>query len=600
MSETPGVPVTTSTVDPDDWIGRSWLAFQELEEHIEHRHPLVAWAWNLLRLDFCGIAFGALFFCLSLTPSLMPRTWLFQGLIGGATAAIGYGIGVALSKLVLRFWLRHQKWWPLRDRVMVTVKLGVVVLGAVCSLAMIVPAARWQRQIAALMDAQGPTALEYSKAFLVSIAVGALFISVARILRDLVRLLARFLIRRLRLSQEVSLLIGTAIVAVLAIMLFNGVLVRGFFAAANASFGPHNDTTRAGVQQPLQPERSGSPASLSSWDSLGYEGRNFVSGGLHADVLAKVNGRPAKEPIRVYAGLETADTAEERADILVRELERTKAFDRKVLVIVPTTGTGWVTPAAARGIELMYNGDTAIVATQYSFLPSWISFLADKKKALASGQLLVDTVQKRWAQQPEGHRPKLLIYGESLGSFAGQGAFGGLGDIRAAGVDGVLWTGPPNFSHIWNELVSKRDRGTLEALPVYDSGFTARFAIGPDIDALAKPPWQNPKVLFVQHPSDPVTWWSTDLLFSEPDWLKEAPVGDRSAAMRWYPIVTFWQVAADLANAVGVPDGHGHNYGISSVNGWAAIAPPVGWTPQDTERIRKALVDTASLDGPDT
>lgn len=65
----------------------------------------------------------------------------------------------------------------------------------------------------------------------------------------------------------------------------------------------------------------------------------------------------------------------------------------------------------------MYNGDTAIVATQYSFLPSWISFLADKKKALASGQLLVDTVQKRWAQQPEGHRPKLLIYGESLGSL---------------------------------------------------------------------------------------------------------------------------------------------------------------------------------------
>lgn len=298
---------------------------------------------------------------------------------------------------------------------MVTVKLGVVVLGAVCSLAMIVPAARWQRQIAALMDAQGPTTLEYSKAFLVSIAVGALFISVARILRDLVRLLARFLIRRLRLSQEVSLLIGTAIVAVLAIMLFNGVLVRGFFAAANASFGPHNDTTRAGVQQPLQPERSGSPASLSSWDSLGYEGRNFVSGGLHADVLAKVNGRPAKEPIRVYAGLETADTAEERADILVRELERTKAFDRKVLVIVPTTGTGWVTPAAAHRVDVQRRHrdrrHPVLVPAQLDLLP------CRQKKALASGQLLVDTVQKRWAQQPEGHRPKLLIYGESLGSL---------------------------------------------------------------------------------------------------------------------------------------------------------------------------------------
>ncbi|MBA0047962.1 alpha/beta-hydrolase family protein [Mycobacteroides sp. LB1] len=599
MSETPGVPVTTSTVDPDDWIGRSWLAFQELEEHV-NRHPLVAWAWNLLRLDFCGIAFGALFFCLSLTPSLMPRTWLFQGLIGGCTAAIGYGIGVVLSKLVLRFWLRNQRWWPLRDRVMVTAKLGVVVVSGACSLAMIVPAARWQREIAALMETQGPSTLEYSKAFVVSIAFGALIISISRVLRDLVRLLARFLIRRLYLSREVSLLIGTAIVVVLAILLFNGVLVRGFFAAANASFGPHNDTTRAGVEQPIQPERSGSPASLSSWESLGFEGRNFVSGGLHANELAKVNGRQAKEPIRVYAGLETAGTAEERVDILVRELERTKAFERKVLVIAPTTGTGWVTPSAARGIELMYNGDTAMVATQYSFLPSWISFLADKEKALASGKLLIGAVQKRWAQQPEGHRPTLLIYGESLGSYAGQGAFDSLGDIRASGVDGVLWTGPPNFSNLWSTLVTRRWPGTLEARPVFDSGNTVRFAIGPDIDALAQQEWRTPRVLFVQHPSDPVTWWSPDLLFTEPDWLKEAPVGDRPSAMRWYPIVTFWQVAADLANAVGVPDGHGHNYGVSSVNGWAAIAAPSGWTPQDTERIRKALDDTASLDGPDT
>ena len=64
------------------------------------RHPLLVWAWSLLRLDFVGVAFGALFFCLSLTPSLLPRDWLFQGLIGGINAAIGYGIGVLLGKVV--------------------------------------------------------------------------------------------------------------------------------------------------------------------------------------------------------------------------------------------------------------------------------------------------------------------------------------------------------------------------------------------------------------------------------------------------------------------------------------------------------------------
>lgn len=44
---------------------------------------------SLLRLDFTGIAFSTLFFCLSLTPSLMPRTLPMAGLIGGINAAIG-------------------------------------------------------------------------------------------------------------------------------------------------------------------------------------------------------------------------------------------------------------------------------------------------------------------------------------------------------------------------------------------------------------------------------------------------------------------------------------------------------------------------------
>lgn len=77
-------------------------------------HPAYLWAWRLLRLDFTGVAFGALFFCLSLTPSLLPRDWLFQGLIGGLNAAIGYGIGVFIAKMFRRFWVRNRGWWAPR------------------------------------------------------------------------------------------------------------------------------------------------------------------------------------------------------------------------------------------------------------------------------------------------------------------------------------------------------------------------------------------------------------------------------------------------------------------------------------------------------
>jgi len=96
-------------------------------------------------------------------------------------------------------------------------------------------------------------------------------------------------------------------------------------------------------------------------------------------------------------------------------------------------------------------------------------------------------------------------------------------------------------------------------------------------------------VLFLQHASDPIVWYSPDLLTARPDWLREPPGQDRTASMRWYPIVTFWQVGADMTNAASVPFGHGHNYGESLLDGWAAVAPPRGWTPEDTARIRAVL-----------
>ena len=245
--------------------------------------------------------------------------------------------------------------------------------------------------------------------------------------------MARFFIRRWHLHDEVALFIGTAIVVVLVITLINGVAVRGFLAGANRVFQPQNITTRPGIVQPLEPEKSGSPDVFRAWDTLGYQGRNFVATGPDADELTRLNGRPAKEPIRAYVGLQTADTDEQRMAVLLSELERTGAFERKLLVIIPTTGTGWINPVAARSLEMMYNGDTALVGSQYSYLPSWISFLGDRQKSMESGRMMIDAIHERWAKLPPDRRPKLVLYGESLGSMAGQGAFAWLPDIAEMG-----------------------------------------------------------------------------------------------------------------------------------------------------------------------
>jgi uncharacterized membrane protein len=564
------------------------------------RHPLLVWAWSLLRLKFVGVAFGALFFCLSLTPSLLPRDWLFQGLICGINTAFGYGLGVVIGGAVHRFVLRNVDWWPPSARVLFWMKAAVVGIAPTACVLMLVPAAAWQRQVSALMGIEGPTTLGYLRTLLIAAAVSALLVSTFRVLIDAIGLLARVFIRRWHVHSEVALFIGTAIVVALLVTLINGVLIHGSFAAANALSRPQDAATAADVSQPLLPEKSGSPASLAPWDTLGYEGRNFVATGPHAAELTRLNGRPAKEPIRVYAGLQTADNAQGRMKVLIGELERTGAFTRKLLVIVPTTGTGWIDSVAPSSLEMMHNGDTAIVGVQYSYLPSWISFLGDRQKSMDSGRMLIDTVHDRWQQLPPDHRPKLVLYGESLGSMAGQAAFGFLPDIARMGFDAVLWVGPPQASPLWDALIARRDPGTTEVQPRYDNGRTVRFseAVDPaDVARVAAPPWQGTRVLFLQHPSDPVVWWSPDLLFSRPEWLVEPPGRGRTASMRWYPVVTFWQVSADLTNAEGMPAGHGHNYRNTILDGWAAVVPPEGWTAADTERIRVALEKSAAFAG---
>lgn len=569
---------------------------------LDERHPVLRWAWSLVRLDFAGIAVGTLFFCLSLTPSLLPRDWLFAGLIGGVNAAIGYGIGVLLGKVLYRFALRRRSWWPPGKRVLLGLKAVVVAVAITASILMLIPAAAWQRQVSALMGMEGPATPGYLRTLIIAVAAAAALIATARMLRDAVRLLTKVLIRRWRLNREVAQFIGTAIVVVLVITLVNGVLYRGFLAGASRVFQPQNSTTREGVSQPSEAERSGSPESFAAWDSLGFQGRNFVATGPRAAELEQLNGAPAMEPIRVYAGLHTADSDQQRIAVLLSELERTHAFDRKLLVIVPTTGTGWVNPVAARALELMYNGDTAMVGMQYSYLPSWISFMGDREKSMNNGRLMIDAIHARWEQLPPEHRPKLVLYGESLGSMAGQGAFSWLPDISRMGFSSVLWVGPPNASPLWRGLTVRRDPGTPEVRPRYDNGRTVRFSEAADAAEIADDtaaPWEGTRVLFLQHPSDPIVWWSADLLFSEPDWLVEPPGTDRTASMRWYPIITFWQVAADITNASSVPNGHGHNYGESVLDGWAAVAPPDGWTPDDTERIRLALHNTVAEDGPE-
>src|SRR4029453_17594264 len=111
-------------------------------------------------------------------------------------------------------------------------------------------------------------------------------------------------------------------------------------------------------------------------------GRALVPAGRSRGQLPGFAGRPALEPIRVYAGLKSADSVTARARLVVREMDRTGAFERSVVTVVIPTGTGWVDSAVTNSLEYMYAGDTALVSMQYSYLPSWLSFATDRSRVI--------------------------------------------------------------------------------------------------------------------------------------------------------------------------------------------------------------------------
>ena len=297
-----------------------------------------------------------------------------------------------------------------------------------------------------------------------------------------------------------------------------------------------------------------------------------------------------QQPIRVYVGLDAAATPEQRADLAVQELRRTGAFERGTLVVAVPTGTGLIDPEAVDSAELITGGDVATVGVQYSVLPSWLSFLVDQPAAERSGRATLDAVTAAWRQLSATQRPRLVVFGESLGAFGGQGAFAPTDqpvDVVQQ-IDGAVWSGPPAQSALWSWWRLENTAGPAWA-PVIQSGRIARVGIAATDFPVAYDGWGPRRISFAAHPNDPVVYWSPALAFSRPNWL----VGERAPTvpqqMRWWPLVTFWQCAVDLGAAGSQPPGAGHNYSAEIGPQWASVLRPDGWTPAREAALQRTL-----------
>ncbi|WP_233607453.1 MULTISPECIES: alpha/beta hydrolase [Corallococcus] len=523
-----------------------------------------------------------LFACLAFTPSLLPRSGSFQGFVSGLSAAIGYGLGCLGAWLWREFADRPAR-APQRRAWDAFFLTAIVALAASLLLGW-----HWQQRLRELMGMTSSGRAGYLLAPFVAAVVFFVLIAVGRGLRAVTRALATRLARHIgpRAARATS---GLAVV-VLTALVASGVLWDGLISAADRTLAVQDTMTDEGVIPPRTAVRSGGAGSRIPWESLGREGRNFIGRGPSVEELSRFHGAAVKEPIRAYAGFASAPDAEARAALAVDDLERAGGFDRAYLLVVTTTGSGWVVPEAVDAFEYMTGGDSAIVAMQYSHLWSWLSVLVDQERARESGRALFDEVYERWSRLPPGQRPKLLVFGESLGSYGGETAFSGERDL-ANRTDGVLFVGPPNFNTLYRAFTDHRDPGSPEVEPIYRQGRIVRFSRRPGTDIPpASAPWGGSRVLYLLHPSDPIIWWSPRLLVQRPDWLREPRGDDVLGQMVWIPFVTFWQVTADLPLGMEVPAGHGHVYTAEHVDGWAALLRPEGWSAEQTARLRDLLL----------
>lgn len=528
-------------------------------------------------LNTVGMIVGTAFFCAALTPSLIPRDPFMQGVLCGAVGIIGYWLG----SLGLYFWKFLGLRRPSQDRQVAF--RGIVFV--MCILAMagcLWMAAGWQNVTRELMNLE-PVETSYPLTIAgIAAVVFIVLLFVGRLFGFLMRRLQRWLDRVL--PPRVGFAFSVLIVGYIFYVVVSGTLVQSVLSAADESFELADLTFEPQFPQPTDPMKAGSSESLIDWETMGRRGREFVSNGPTADEINEFVGGGALEPVRVYVGRTTADDEQARADLALAELIRVGGFERENLVVVVPVGTGWMDPGGHDTLEFILGGDVATVAVQYSYLTSALSLLTHPEYGVQQSRALFDTVYAYWKALPEDTRPNFYLHGLSQGSFNSQSTFRVL-DVLGDPIDGALWAGSPFLSTLWQNVRDNRNDGSPAWRPEFGNGSLVRvmnqegFSDGPFED------WGPMRFVFLHYASDPIVEFTFSSAFRKPDWMKGERPFDISPDLRWFPVVTMFQNALDMAISLQVPR-FGHFYVYQDyIPGWVTVLDPPDWSDEREQAL---------------
>ncbi|MBC7281452.1 alpha/beta-hydrolase family protein [Hoeflea sp.] len=536
-----------------------------------------------------SLMLGLMFFSMSLTPSLIPRDAIVQGILGGLVTAIGYLCG----RIVALVWRAADL-----PRLLRPVARIVLLLWSGAALALfafaLTSSLTWQNDLRVRMGMETVESLNVIKVLGVALATFVFAYAIGAGVAALFRVI-RLRLHRIMPPRRANVLGFVTGALILVIVTRDGIfdhVVTGLDESYEAAQLLFDSAPPLPSEKPI----TGSAASLVDWKRMGQPGRDFMTSGPDADAIAAFTGKPALDPIRIYVGRANGSTPEERAELALAELKRTGAFSRKVLIVTSPTGTGWMDPGAHDTVEYMHGGDIATVATQYSYLQSPLALILETNSGLEQASATLAAVHEFWKTLPRDARPRLYVHGLSLGAWSSMFAtnlFRLVGDP----IDGAFWAGPPFPSNFWNYAQNARESGSSWVLPKIGDGSLVRYASHVADASEAEAEWGSMRIVFLQYASDPIVFYDPYSFWRAPPWMNEPPADDVSAHLRFMPIVTQFQLALDMALSFGAPAGHGHAYYAQDyIAPWAQVTAPEGWSAEDTRRL-KAHCDNGFQNG---
>ncbi|RUR57574.1 alpha/beta hydrolase [Vreelandella populi] len=537
---------------------------------------------QITRFSGVGLVLGTLFFAFSLTPSLVPRPLIAQGIVSGLSFTAGYALGVMGHGLWRYLHLpepnprveRYFQWLA------ATACLGIAAI-------FLWRAAEWQNSIRQLMAMEPASGTRPFSIALITLGVFAFLMLIALLFRRTFRLLSRKL--AYVLPRRTAYVLGTVAAIALFWLVIEGVIFSYALKVADRSYQQVDELIQSDLSPPEDSTKPGSAESLISWEALGSRGRRFVTEGPDGAQIGDFLGEESVDPIRVYVGLNAAETPGERAELALAELIRVGGFERSVLILATPTGRGWVDPGSQDTVEYLHRGDIATVTAQYSYLPSHLSLIAEAEYGVENARALFTAVYDYWSSLPNDERPRLYLFGLSLGALNSDLSFD-LYDIIDDPFNGVLWSGPPFRSDTWKSVTSDRDPGSPAWLPTFRGGSVVRFMNQTQGLQAAPGEWGDFRIAYLQHASDPITFFEPATFWREPEWMRGPRGPDVSPELRWYPVVTMLQLLADLATG-SAPPGFGHEFAAEHyIDAWAALSEPPGWDEASLERLRQYFI----------